>query len=243
MNHRTMLATCAAVCALLAAPSAPAQEEIVVTASRISAIGFDTATVPVVHLKRRPDYMVVTAYIESDSRDARLRGDEVNKTLRALAKKASTTANIELGLSRVFETGNDEIEYVIDFDIDAVEMSSGFRTDTSRVSLVVKSPVLADDPSPEAIYARIENFLDAIPVTGRAVVNDTGEPNFSLVDLAQYREPLLRMLADDAKRLRAIFGAGYRMSVSGFEDPVRWRVTGPMELSIYFPYLSSISEQ
>lgn len=218
--------------------AAQSMEEIIVTGSRASP--YDDDTVPVVHLKKRPDYMVVSAFIESDSRNAKTRIREVEITLASLAKRAGSARNIELGLSRTFETDNDEIEYVVPFSMDDAALVSGYRPDTSRIGLIIKSPVLPDDSSPDSVYARIEAFIESIDVEGRAVVSDSGDPNFSLVDINQYREPLIELIAADSKKLQALFGAEYRMSIGGFEESVRWRVSGPMELAIYFPYYSSV---
>ncbi|MEL7312566.1 MAG: hypothetical protein AAFN07_13725 [Pseudomonadota bacterium] len=213
-------------------------DEIIVTGSRIG--GYDSEAVPVVHIKRRPDFMVVDAFVESDSRDATRRSREINKVLDSLAKRAKSTPNISLGLSRSFETDNDEIEYVVDFDLDAVEIRGGSRVDTSRVTLVIKSPILESDTSPDEVYERIESFIDSIDVSGRAVVKDYGDVNYSLIGISQYREPLLKLIAEDAQRLREIFGENYQLSFSGLEEPVRWRISGAMQLSIYFPYSSSL---
>ena len=226
-----------AVCSAAGAQSGD-YEEIVVTASRIG--GYDSQSVPVVHIKRRPDFMVVDAYIESDSRDAATRRREINETLESLAKRAVSTPGITLGLSRTFETDSDEMEYVVDFSIDAVTIFSGRRPDTSRVALVIKSPISESDESPDVVYERIESFIESIDVSGRAVVNDYGETNYSLIGISQYREPLLKLIAEDVARLRALFGEAYQVSIGGLEDPVRWRVSGPMQLSIYFPYSASL---
>ena len=237
---RVFLLTAVLLAMLSIVDDASAQnlEEIVVTGSRISS--FEDDTVPVVHLKRRPDFMVVSAYGESDSRDRDLRLSEVRKTLQSVSKQAAKTANIELGLLRVFETDNNEIEFVVPFDLNDSKVTSGYRSDTSRVELVIKSPILETDDDPEKIFERIEAFMDSVRVTGRAVVADSGDPNYSLVNISQYRETLLRMIAADNESLRAIFGQQYQVSILGLEEPMRWRVTGPMELSIYFPYMSSL---
>ncbi|MEN7343154.1 MAG: hypothetical protein AAAFM81_09420 [Pseudomonadota bacterium] len=226
---------------LCSAGSTQGLDEIVVTGSRISPSSIDFDAVPVVHIERRPDFMVVSAFVESDSRRADLRRSEVNKTLANLAKRAENEALIELGLLRRFETGDDDIEYVIPFSMDEAVMVNGYRADTSRVNLVVKSPVRESDASPDEIYERIEAFLDEVSVNGRAVVSDTGDTNFSLVKIAQYREPLLRKLADETALLRSIFGDEYHVSIGGFDETLRWRTTGPMTLAIYFPYSASIA--
>lgn len=213
-------------------------DEIVVTASRLS--DYDRVTTPVIHLKKQPDYMLISTNIESDSRSATLRAEEIEASLASLSKRAAKTDNIELGLTRTIETGDDEIEYVVPFTLDEVVISNGYRPDTSRVGLVVKSPVLPSDESVDVIYERIESFIDSIPMSGRAVVTSSGDMNFSLKDLQQYREPLLTLLAEDVKRLKALFGEDHRVYMSGFEEQVRWRVLAPMQLAIFFPYTTSM---
>ncbi len=49
------------------------------------------------------------------------------------------------------------------------------------------------------------------------------------------------MLASDNGAVRAVFGDQYRVTIAGLEEPVRWRVIGPLDLAIYFPYSSSIA--
>lgn len=77
-------------------------DEIIVTGSRIR--GYAEDFIPVTVLKRRPDFMVVEAYIESDSRDRNLRLQEVRKTIDSLETRAGRARNIELGLLKTFET-------------------------------------------------------------------------------------------------------------------------------------------
>ncbi|MFK8054192.1 MAG: hypothetical protein AB8F65_14585 [Woeseiaceae bacterium] len=217
-------------------------DEIVVTGSRMSSgVGsYRSDVVPVVHIKRRPDFMVVDAMIESDSRSAPIRRKEIDKTLASLARQAAKTEHIELGLARVFPTENDDIEYIVDFDIDAVEVVSGRRPDTSRVALVIKSPLLDTDETPDDVYSRIESFVESVDEEGRAIASDSGDMNFSLIGISQFREPLMKLLAEDNEKLRGVFGDDYNVHITGLELPVQWRVSGPMELVIYFPYSSTL---
>lgn len=71
-------------------------DEIVVTGTRLSS--YDNDAIPVVHLKRRPDFVIVNTYIESDSRDKDLRRREVFSTIVSLEKAVAKNKFIELGL-------------------------------------------------------------------------------------------------------------------------------------------------
>ncbi len=214
-------------------------EEIIVTASRIS--NYQSDTIPVVNLRRKADFMVVESSIESDSRSAKLRATEVEKTLKSLVASASRADHIELGLTKTFETDDQEIEYVIPFVLEDVEVSSGYRQDTSQVRFIIKTPINESDEDPELVFGRIMAFIESVKEEGRAVVSDADEPNLSLVNIGQYRAPLLQAIAADNAELRKIFGEGYEVAIGGLEEPVRWRVVGPMQVAVYFPYYSSIA--
>jgi hypothetical protein len=95
----------------------------------------------------------------------------------------------------------------------------------------------------DAAYARPEKFVEETPVTGRATATTSDEPGLSMVDIGKSRAPLLIALAEDAKTIRAALGDNYRLSIGGLDQPVRWRVTGPLDLAIYFPYSSAAAQQ
>ncbi|OFX01755.1 MAG: hypothetical protein A3E78_03850 [Alphaproteobacteria bacterium RIFCSPHIGHO2_12_FULL_63_12] len=223
-----------------AGASASAQDdEIIVTGSRISS--YESDTVPVIHLNRRADFMVIEVIVESDSRDAKVRKDEVFKALTALADRADRDQRIDLGIRRTFETDNDEMQVVEPFSRNSIRdeiLSGGARVDTSRAIVVAKTPIDAGDTF-DAAHARLTAFIKGAVVNGRATVTENDDPGLSIVDIGQYRTALLTMLAADNKAVRSVFGDEYKVSISGLEQPVRWRVTGPLDLAIYFPYLSS----
>lgn len=238
------LAIILTACGILSSAGAFAQDdEIVVTGSRISS--YESDTVPVVHLKRRADFMVIEVIVESDSRDAKLRKEEVFKTLTSLAERAARDSQIDLGIVRTFESDNDEIQFVEKFDRTSIRdaiLSGGGRQDTTRATILAKTPISTIDTR-DAAYGRLEEFIKGAQVAGRATVAESGDAGLSIVDIDQYRAQLLAKLAEDNASVRTIFGDQYRVSVSGFEKPVRWRVTGPLNLAIYFPYYSSIAPQ
>ncbi len=68
-------------------PQAKAQsDDIVGTGARISS--FESNTIPYIHLKRKPDFIIQEIFIESDSRSKTLRLEEINKTMLALVAEA-----------------------------------------------------------------------------------------------------------------------------------------------------------
>lgn len=236
-----MKRTIIAAAALLASiGSAGAQDdEIIVTGSRISA--YERDFVPVVHLKRRADFLLTTITVESDSRDGELRRSEVLKTLSALADRAAKDASVELAVKRTFEFEDDEIVYVEPLTTKALAadiLTGGSRSDTTKAELIVKTAIRPEDTL-ETAFGRLEKFAQSASKTGRALVYADNEPGLSVVDLDRYRAPLLAAIAADAAALKSALGPDYGISLAGFEQPVRWRVVGPLELALYFPYSSA----
>jgi hypothetical protein len=241
LGNKLLIALAAAMA--ISAPVAAQEDEIVVTGSRIS--DYERDIIPVIYLSKRADFMVVEVSVESDSREAKLRREEVTKTLEAIAERADRDDRVELGVVRTFEANDDEVKYVEPFTRASIReeiFMSGSRADTTRVSIVVKTPITSADTFDTA-YARIERFVDETPETGRAAASESDEPGLSVVDLGKYRAQLLQMIAADNNAVRSVFGDGYRVSISGLEKPVRWRVTGPLELALYFPYAMAASPQ
>ena len=101
MMKRAFAAGLATGLVTLVSAAVAQDDEIIVTASRRSA--FESDIVPVIHLKRRADFLVAEAVVESDSREAKTRLDEVLKTLEAMAARAERDDRIELGIQRTFE--------------------------------------------------------------------------------------------------------------------------------------------
>ncbi len=224
------------VLALCIAPPTYSQqlEEIVVTGSYRT----EGVTLPVIYLTQKADFLVMRSYVENDSRNILLREEEVMKTIDSLEKKANDNPSIELGILKVFEIDDEEIEYIEPFTLSDITLSSGYRADTSKAEIIIKTPIQEDDSSPEKVLKRIEDFIESVPVTGRATLIDDGEAALSVTDISQYRVPLLKALAEDTELIQSTLGENYNVSISGLEQPLLWRVIGPLKLAIFFAYKS-----
>ena len=114
-------------------------EEIVVTGSRIAQN--EPQFIPVAHIVQKADFLILTTYVESDSRDYGLRKKEVTETLKAMEKKAARNKNIELGFIHTFETEDDEFSYVVPFSTESLSQDifgTGYRADTTRANIIAK---------------------------------------------------------------------------------------------------------
>lgn len=209
-------------------------EEVIVTASRRT----EGRILPVVHLTRKADFLVMLSYVESDSRDLSLRRKEVMETIDNLEKQAHKNSNIKLGILKVFEVNDEDLEYIEPFSREDIVLRRGHRSDTSRAEIIIKTPIRENDDSPEKVLKRIEDFIESVQVKGRATLNEGDGPSLSVTNISQYREPLLKALAEDTTLIQSSLGKHYQVRISGLEQPLLWRIIGPLKLAIFFSYES-----
>jgi hypothetical protein len=204
-------------------------EEIVVTGMR--ATEWEPDQVPVVRLARRADNLIVEVRVVNDTRDAAGRRGEITETLRSMARMAATRPDIDLSIE------DEGLLTPLTEDMVAtltLGMDSG-RADTSVATLIVKTPIRADDTL-DLASARIEAFVEAARKTGRSLADVSGDWELSIIDPTQYRTPVLALVAADAHATAAVFGDGYAVQIEGLAAPVTWRQSGPLELSLFIPY-------
>lgn len=225
-----------AVAALISTP-APAQEavleEVVVTGSRM--IEWDPDDIPAVQLFRRADNLIASVRVVNDTREAAGRRSELTQTLRAMARQAAGRADIDLSI----ETDGVLVPLTEDMVSTLTLGVDGSRSDTSVARLIVKTPITATD-SQDSASGRLEAFVEAVPTTGRSEVDINDEWQLSIVDPPQYRTAILALIAADAQRSATAFGAGYGVQVTGMENRVTWRQSGPLDLGLFIPYKMTV---
>lgn len=242
MTVRSILALAAllSVAGLSGAAKAQAVEEIVVTGTRMSASNYGAPVsviqVPVVRLERRADNLIVSIDVINDTRDATTRRNEITRSLTGMARAAATRGDIELsiikdgGLTPFVESMIGTLTLGVDDG----------RDDTSVATLIVKTPILAGDTLDSASN-RIEAFVEGSSMAGRSLAEISGDWQLSIVNPPQYREPVIRLIADDARETSAAFGDGYAVTVDGLENRVAWQQSGPLSLILYIPYRMSVT--
>ncbi len=212
----------------LMAQSAWAQLEdsIVVTGSRIDVRDDMPGTV----LKRNGDYLLLPVTIVNDSRLEDQRHDEIYKTLRKLLDSAKRNG-IEIGVivdERFIRplTGDD-------YKIPLVENER--RPDTSRATIRVSAP-LKQSSDPGKQIARLRSFVEDASVVGRTELVFEEDVEVSLLDPGQYRNEIIRLVAEDIKRVTASLGPDYRIRLEAIDRQVKWVRSGLSEVTLYIPY-------
>ncbi len=209
--------------------NAPALGEVVVTANRLNG-RYAQQDRPVVGLRRQADSAVLQFSVSSDSRDAADRKREIHAMLAAAIDRASG-AGVEL------VTGSFELVPVTRANYQDLQLFPGNRVDTNRVDILVKvklagSAAVAED--------KITAFIKAVPRSGRGVIDRAGSLTLTIVNPDQYREAIVKLIADSAKRDAAVFGPDYAVQASGIEGQIFWSQVSGTEVFLYIPYRYTI---
>ena len=236
MRTRVSLGWCAMVAAavLLASPVFAQLEEVVVTASRY-VDRYGDFVVPHVSIKKRPDFAVADLKVESDTRDLAGRRRELMQTLTELGRRAATNGAVTVALLEESEDKNGETR-VKPYSIGVAEAAihNGSRPDTSRVAVLLRTAVKADDTI-NSVQERLDAFVNTLPKPGRVslVVDDI---ELTLVKPSQYRADVINAIGQDAKTIVAALGPGQAVELEGLENQIAWRRTGDLELTVFLPH-------
>ena len=227
MQHTlSKLAIMAALGLSIAAPLA-AQEQrldsVVVTGSRI-----DDPT-PGVFLQRQGDFLLMDVVIESDSREFALRKREIVQTVDTLIARARRENDITISIDE------DGLIYPLRSS-DNLPITSGNRADTSRTTLVLRTPIPDNVADPYSLAQKLTVFKDSIDETGRASVISDTDVTISVVDPHQYRGEVIKLILDEIKTISDQLGPDYRVTIDGLDQRMRWRRSDQFNLIFFIPY-------
>lgn len=222
----------------LAMASSAVAQEIVVTGSRIQRYSEDSAppVVPSVTVARRADNLIVTVWVVNDTREAAGRRSELMQTLRNMARAAASQSDIDLSI----EDDGQLVPFTEDMISTLTLGVDGGRSDTSMTSLVIKTPIRANDTMDTA-SGRIEQFVARIEKSGRSLVTINSGWQLSIVNPNQYRPQILAAISADARATAATFGDGYAVEVSGMANTLTWVQSGPLDLAMFVPYQMTVT--
>jgi hypothetical protein len=213
---------------LMSAATAYAQEEIVVTGSRLRAEQSAAATANI-GIRRRADFAVQRVSVYGDAREKDARRREILQTVRnAIELGARRQILIAYGQTTIepltLANYADKLKFAVDED----------RADAERVTFTIKTPLT--DGSTAAAFERLAAFAKAVPTVGRAVVEADDEPGVSIVDPGRYRREIIAAIAADATAAAGAFGPGYAAEVADLARPVRWALVSPTEVLLYIDH-------
>lgn len=233
MRFRYLLAT--ALLATAAAPafaqsgtlsgSAPELGEVLVSSNRQNA-PFAQQERPVIGVRRQADSVVSYIAFTSDSRDALTREREIHTMMLAAIDRAGA-AGIEL------VSGSFVLQPVTKANYLTLPMMNAGRIDTSKVDVMVKAKLTG---STAAAIDRFNAFSKTLPRSGRGTVDFLGALNLTIINPDQYRDAIIKLVAEDARKQAAVFGPDYAVQASGIDGQVGWSQISPTEVFLTLPY-------
>lgn len=245
---RRVLIGLAATGMVVSAIPAIAQDEIIVTGMRrlnldndsAQPVDIRTATMPPAvpaaaqMLRRTADFAVQQVVVVSDT----VEEEDANKEVQAMTRKAiglSNASGVQLASGEIvvepLNAGNYNDLRIEEIDEDEI--------DGQAVKFLVKVPLVPGIDAKTAL-AKIDRFIKAVPVVGRAQIKAYSELTLSVVDPEQYRGAIIDLVAKDAGGTSARFGNGYGVEVTGLDKPVQWKRASLTEVQLYLPSNSTV---
>lgn len=229
------LAICTIAVTLMAAAATPilaqdeAMGEIVVTAQRTSGAYYEDEQ-PVIGLRRAADSAVQTVLLTSDSRDEATRKREIHAMLEGAINRASAAGV-------VLVDGDFELLPVTLANYKDLIFGNGNRPDTSQLSFYVKAKLAGSTGSAQT---RIDNFIKAVPPSGRALLEKQGGLTLTIINPDQYRDQIVKLVAAESLKYAGYFGNDYGVDVAGLDSEIKWAQASGTEVFLYIPYRFSI---
>lgn len=215
--------------------SAQETETIVVTGSRDSYSLREKEAVPYAVVIRRADHLINRIYVTDDTRDSKLRHEEMRQTLKALLQEARRNSRISLSLGD--KTLTDFTEKMIEEQV----LSASYG-ESSRMRIVVKTAISGGD-SFDSASGRIIAFVKHIPSFGRSEIKTDAAWDLTIVNPEQYHGIVVTRIAAEAKQSAAKFGSDYGAIVDGLQQPLLWYRAGDLNLALYIRYTMVIAQK
>jgi hypothetical protein len=236
---------CGAVFALsVVSIPATAQERsdlVVVTGSMIQSddeYEEEFGALPYVSIVVPADFVLFTVALETGTSSVEERRRELERTFVGLSDRVRRTQGITMevgypGRSAPLETA-------------AAREAIQYDRERSTIQVVLKFAIRPGETF-SALRTRAEEFIDDIPVSGRAEAVAGDEQYIGVSDPTKHREALLRKIAEDTHLLQSIFSNGTAtglsgVSLTGLGGRVKTRPVGPLELEMFIPYYVILGE-
>jgi hypothetical protein len=190
---------------------------------------------PQVSIVARADFVLFSVSLETGTRAAEVRRDELARTFKSLTDRAVRTDGVSIevgapGRSAALETAA----------IDEIIEQRG--PDRSGISVVVRVNV-RDKETFDQLRSRTEKFVKDTPLNGRveAIIGDS--QFLGMAEPTKHRATLIKAIAEDTRQMQSAFGdeeTPVAVSLTGLENRVLSRPVGPLDLEIYIPYSMSL---
>lgn len=109
------------------------------------------------------------------------------------------------------------------------------RPDSQRLYFLAKVP-LTGGTTAKTAHEKVTAFVKSVKPVGRALMNEVGDLELSIVAPDQYRGQVTDLIIADAKQLGEKLGPDYTVQIEGLNRPVEWMRAGLSDVFIYVPY-------
>jgi hypothetical protein len=196
----------------------------------ISTARNDKTVIPGASLKRPADFLLQQIRISNDTLEEKARKEEILETLR-LMSSAAKDKGLELALLADYRT-----VVPLKVEVAALKMTRGNRADTSELIVCVKTKVVPGASNAAALFAKLKGFPKSIKAPGRSALDTVGDIELTIVNPAQYREPVVKLYAADSKLVTASLGPEYRVVTKGIDRQLQWLKDGLVDVILFIPY-------
>lgn len=203
--------------------------EVVVTGNRFNT-RYAQQDRPVIGLRRQADAAVVPVSISSDTRDEPTRKKEIHAVLLAALDRAP-------GVGVELVSGTVQLAPVTKANYQDVPFQYAGRVDTSKIDIMLKVKLAG---SAAAAEKKLTDFVKATSGSGRATIDKTGGLTLTIVNPDQYRDEIVKLVAEDAKHNAGIFGSDFAFNISGIDGQVAWSQVSRTDVFLYLPYKYTI---
>lgn len=201
-------------------------EEYLVSTART-----DKTVVPGAILKRPADFLLQRVKISNDTREEKVRKEEILDTLRQLSNAVAKDKGLELALLADYRT-----VVPLKIEVAALRMTQGSRVDTSDLIVCLKTKVVPGAANAAALFAKLKGFPKTVKPTGRSAIESIGEIEVTIVNPMQYREQVIKLYAADSKLVTSSLGQEYRVVTKGIDRQLQWMRDGLVDVNVFIPY-------
>jgi hypothetical protein len=235
-------------------------EAIVVTGSMRRAPGAGVPLVerrPIIGLRRPADNVVRMIAITSDSREEKMRRDEVEAMFLAALDRAKregfslVTGEFEVvevtrenwrnlfpglaGSASDADDNEEEDDEDYDDDDESGQVNPGYEDDGNNATLRLRVKTKLTGSIAEA-QRKITAFVKTVPATGRSEIRQLGQMALTIVNPEQYRDEIYRRIAVGVQRAIGPYGADYGAEITGLDREIAWAQVSNTEVFLYIPY-------
>lgn len=201
--------------------------EVIVTAQRREADDYSSDT-PAIGLVRKADFAVIEVTVTGDSRDPVQRRQEIFAMVQG-AIAAAPRQGVQLAY------GERVLEPLTPSNYKDLTLANDRRPDSQKVEFLAKVPLTGGIDAKQA-QERITAFVKSVKPVGRALIEETGDLQLSIVAPDQYRGHVADLIIADAQKMGQKLGPDYSVQIEGLQRPVEWVRAGLSEVMIFIPY-------